>query len=133
MRLALGSCLAFVRFFMLSIGGCPRVWRIGAQASPSHEPLLSELGIQLAGPFGLAWGLMAGGRGFASHGGATLSRGWLCQGGSHWTSRAPTSTRDAVVSIFYATFCMINNILTYRYIIIHSKYFPNSDWLKAHV
>ena len=98
-RLALGSCLAFVRFFMLSIGGCLRVWRIGAQASPSHEPLLSELGIQLVGPFGLAWGLTAGGRGFASHGGATLSRGWLCQGGSPWTSRAPTSTSDAVVKL----------------------------------
>ena len=27
----------------------------------------------------LAWGLMAGGRWFASHGGVTLSRGWLCQ------------------------------------------------------
>ena len=27
----------------------------------------------------LACGLMAGGRGFASHGGVTLSRGWLCQ------------------------------------------------------
>ena len=27
----------------------------------------------------LAWGLMAGGRGFDSHGGVTLSRGWLCQ------------------------------------------------------
>ena len=27
----------------------------------------------------LAWGLMAGGRGFASHGGVTLSRGWLSQ------------------------------------------------------
>ena len=27
----------------------------------------------------LAWGLMAGGHGFASHGGVTLSRGWLCQ------------------------------------------------------
>ena len=78
-RLALEFCLAFVCFFMLSIGGCLRVWCIGAQASPSHEPLLSELGIQLGGPFGLAWGLMAGGRGFASHGGVTLSRGWPCQ------------------------------------------------------
>ena len=66
-------------FFMLSIGGCLRVWRFGAPASPSHEPLLSELGIQLRGPFGLAWGLMAGGHGFASHGGTTLCRGWLCQ------------------------------------------------------
>ena len=27
----------------------------------------------------LAWGLMAGERGFASHRGVTLSRGWLCQ------------------------------------------------------
>ena len=27
----------------------------------------------------LVWGLMAGGRGSASHGGVTLSRGWLCQ------------------------------------------------------
>ena len=25
-----------------------------------------------------AWGLMAGGCGFASHGGVTLPRGWLC-------------------------------------------------------
>ena len=37
-RLALRSCLAFVCFLMLSIGGCLRVWRIGARASPSHEP-----------------------------------------------------------------------------------------------
>ena len=59
--LAFGTCLAFVCFFILSIRGCLRVWRIGAQASPSHEPFLSELGIQLGGPFGLAWGLMAGG------------------------------------------------------------------------
>ena len=27
----------------------------------------------------LAWGFMAGGHGFASHGDITLSRGWLCQ------------------------------------------------------
>ena len=27
----------------------------------------------------LVWGLMAGGHGSASHGGVTLSRGWLCQ------------------------------------------------------
>ena len=27
----------------------------------------------------LAWGFMAGGHGFASHGDTTLSRGWLCQ------------------------------------------------------
>ena len=28
-----------------------------AQASSSHEPLLSKLGGQLGGPFGMAWGL----------------------------------------------------------------------------
>ena len=61
--LALGSCLAFVYSFMLSIGGCLWVWCIGAQAPPSHEPFLSELGFQLGGSFGLAWGLMAGGAG----------------------------------------------------------------------
>ena len=57
----------------------------------------------------LAWGLMAGGRGFASHGGATLSRGWLCQGGSPWTSRAPTSTSDAVVKgiLILPLFCQV--------------------------
>ena len=44
-----------------------------------HEPLLSELGVQLGGPFGLAWGLIVGGREFASHRGVTLSRGWLCK------------------------------------------------------
>ena len=30
-------------------------------------------------PVPLAWGLMAGGRGFASRGAVTLFRGWLCQ------------------------------------------------------
>ena len=41
--------------------------------------LPSELGVQLGGSFGLARGLIAGGRGFASHRGVTLSRGCLCQ------------------------------------------------------
>ena len=41
----------------------------------------------------LAWGLMAGGCRFTSHGGITLCRGRLCQSGSYWTSRAPTSTK----------------------------------------
>ena len=40
---------------------------------------------------------MAGGRGFTGHGGVTVSRGWLCQGGSPWTSRALS---DAVVNGF---------------------------------
>ena len=60
---------------MLSIRGCLRDWHVGAQASSSHEPLLSELDAQLGGPFGMAWGLMAEGHGFTSHGGITLSRG----------------------------------------------------------
>ena len=46
---------------------------------PSH-PLILPLLNQCDGCLvPLAWGLMAGGRGFASHGGVTLSRGWLCQ------------------------------------------------------
>ena len=64
---------------MLSIGGCLQDWHVGDQASSSYEPLLSELGAQLGGPFGMAWGLMAEEHRFTSHGGITLSRGWLCQ------------------------------------------------------
>ena len=41
---ALVWCLAHVCFFLLNIGGCLWVWCIGAQSSPSHESLLSELG-----------------------------------------------------------------------------------------
>ena len=41
---ALVWCLACVCFFLPYIGGCLWVWCIGAQASPGHEPLLSELG-----------------------------------------------------------------------------------------
>ena len=43
---------------------------------PFLPPLINQRGRCLVP---LAWGLMAGGRGFASHGGVTLSRGWLCQ------------------------------------------------------
>ena len=46
---------------------------------PSH-PLILPLLNQCDGCLvPLVWGLMAGGRGFDSHGGVTLSRGWLCQ------------------------------------------------------
>ena len=46
---------------------------------PPILPLLNQCDRCLAP---LAWELMAGGRGFASHGGVTLSNGWLCQ---RWT------------------------------------------------
>jgi len=62
------------RFHMLSINGYLRDWRIGAQASPNHEALLSKLGVQLRGPSGMAWGLMTERHGFSSYGGITLSR-----------------------------------------------------------
>ena len=46
---------------------------------PSLPPLILPLLNQCDGCLvPLAWGLMAGGRGFASHGGVTLSRGWPC-------------------------------------------------------
>ena len=56
--------LAFGSFFLL-----PSV-------PPLIPPLLNQCDRCLVL---LAWGLMAGGRGFASHGGVTLSWGWLCQ------------------------------------------------------
>ena len=40
------------------------------------SPLQSGMGSSES-PFGLEWGLIAGLRGFASHGGSILSRGWL--------------------------------------------------------
>ena len=47
---------------------------------PSLPPLILPLLNQCDGYLvPLAGGLMAGGRGFASHGGVTLSRGWPCQ------------------------------------------------------
>ena len=47
---------------------------------PSLPPFILPLLNQCDGCLvPLAWGLMAGGRGFASHGGVTLSWGWLCQ------------------------------------------------------
>ena len=47
---------------------------------PSLPPLILPLLNQCDGCLvPLAWWLMAGGRGFASHGGITLSRGWPCQ------------------------------------------------------
>ena len=46
---------------------------------PSLPPLILPLLNQCDGCLvPLAWGLMAGGRGFASHGGVTLSMGWPC-------------------------------------------------------
>ena len=50
----------------------------------------------------LAWEVMAGGRGFASHGGVTLSRGGCAIGGSPWTSRAPPPLSDAVVNDYFS-------------------------------
>ena len=47
---------------------------------PSLPPLILPLSNQCDGCLvPLAWGIMAGGHGFASHGGVTLFRGWLCQ------------------------------------------------------
>ena len=48
----------------------------------------------------LACRLLAGGHGFASHRGVTLSSSCAI-GGSPWTSQAPTSTSNAVVNMDY--------------------------------
>ena len=58
-------CLAFGSFFY------PH-----PSPPPFILPLLNQCDRCL---FPLVWGLMDGGRRFASHGGVTLSRGWLCQ------------------------------------------------------
>ena len=55
----------------------------------------------------LAWGLMAGGRGFASHEAVTLSSGWLCQ---RWKPLNIPGTH-----LHQATQWLMPNIITYTY------------------
>ena len=64
----------FSNRYLIRSGSVPRykrlrVWPFGARASPSQEPVLRALAPWLGGPFGLVWGLMAGLRCCASHGG----------------------------------------------------------------
>ena len=68
---------------------------------PTLPPLILPLLNQCDGCLvPLAWGLMAGGRGFASHGGLTLSRGWPCQ---RWKPLdIPPPLSDAVVKVVVA-------------------------------
>ena len=58
----------------------------------------------------ISWGLMAGGRGFTSHRGLTLSRGWFCQNWSPWTSQTPTSTGRHSWLVNQDTVCYTNPV-----------------------
>ena len=64
-----------------------------AMASPSHEPFVSPTSAYgwVGESLGLEWGLMAGLRGFASHGGCILSGGWLDTVEAPGYSRHPPS------------------------------------------
>ena len=53
-----------------------QIWRICEPCPPFIFPLINQCDRCLVP---LAWGFMAGGHGFASHGDITLSRGWLCR------------------------------------------------------
>ena len=85
----------------------------------------------------LAWGLMAGGHGFASHGGVTLSRGWLCQ---RWkTLDIPGTHLHSVTQLLiilqtpmkYQFFCCMWNLTWYFIVgdskVIHVYYHQNQD------
>ena len=68
--------------------------------------------------------------------GCMLQKGSLCikQGWRQCTSQSLYVTRDTEKCPLYCA-CLINlrpNCSLFH-IIIHSKYFPNSDWLKPHV
>ena len=58
-------------------------------SSPSNEPLLRALAPWLGGPVGLMWGLMAGLRCCASHGGIISIEGLVANSGSPWILHAP--------------------------------------------
>ena len=64
----------------------------------------------------LSWGLMGGGCGFASHGGVTLSRGWLCQ---RW--------KPLDIHLHSATQLLTEGFLCYRFggLIHGGAYFQN--------
>ena len=87
------SCVSF------SFPSCPcRVPRDLGSSGPGLPPALSPSFALRSGcvssesPFGLEWGLMAGLRGFASHGGSFLSRGWLATVEAPGYPRHPPST-----------------------------------------
>ena len=73
--------LAFVQsLFLHNLG--QQFWRDAQPLDHSFTPIPSPFILPLINQCDrylvpLAWGLMAGGRGFSSHGGITLFRGWL--------------------------------------------------------
>ena len=81
-----GSCVVSLACvtFMCSVqrfpGGHSLRLALDHSFTPIPPPFIFPLINQCDGCLApLVWGLMAGGRVFASHGGVTLSRGWLCQ------------------------------------------------------
>ena len=78
--------------FLVVFVGC--LWTLVVRCQGFPQPWASLSFSQLVcvsseSPFGLEWGPMAGLRGFASHGGSILSRGWLA------TVEVPAYPRNA--------------------------------------
>ena len=74
------ACITFMCSVQRFPGGHSLHLAFGSSFYPHPFPLYSST--DKSGDkclVSLVWGLMAGGRGFASHGGVTLSRGWLYQ------------------------------------------------------
>ena len=61
----------------------------------------------------LAWGLISGGCGFASHGAVTLSRGWLCQ---RWKPLDIPGTHLHQATQWLMPNMTTNHAITYTYI-----------------
>ena len=74
------ACIASMCSVQCFLGGHSLRLAFGSFFYPHPSPpLILPLLISVTGALvPLAWGLMAGGRGFASHGGVTLSRRWPC-------------------------------------------------------
>ena len=70
----------------------------------------------------LAWGLMAGGRGFASHEGVTLSRGWPCH---RWKPLDIPGTHLHLATQLLVLFPLITMVVSLITINVHGM--RNSD------
>ena len=84
--------LAYLSLFLVAFVGCLGTLVVRGQGFPQPWAPFPLRSCSRQSPFGLEWGLMAGLREFASHGGSIPSRGWLATVEAPGYPRHPPST-----------------------------------------